>query len=85
MVSVFNINNGSKIPILLKIQIFGRYIKVRESLYTTNLCIIWVNIILNHIDIRAILPRYQGYCMVLPSSQNDSVFLTLARLRPLDH
>jgi hypothetical protein len=42
--------------------IFGGYVKVRESLYTRG--VIWVNTILNPIDTRAILPRYEGPCMV---------------------
>ena len=35
--------------------VFGGYMKVRKSLYT--LVIIWVDIILNHIDIKKTLPR----------------------------
>ena len=44
-----------------QILIFNGYLKVRESLYTQ--VIIWVNIILNHIDTRLILPIYEGSCM----------------------
>ena len=41
---------------------FGKYVKVRESLHTrVN---IWVNTILSHIDTRAILLRNEGYGMV---------------------
>lgn len=69
MVSLININNGIKgitcgyqnfktNPILL----FGGYFEVRESLYTH--IILWVHSILNHIDTRAILPRYEGSRMV---------------------
>jgi hypothetical protein len=35
---------------------------VRESMSTG--VIIWVNTILNHIDIKAVLPRYEDSCMV---------------------
>ena len=35
---------------------------MRDSLYTR--VIFWVNTILNHIDTRAILPRYEGSCLV---------------------
>ena len=38
------------------------YIKVRESLYTR--VIIWVNIVLNHIETIVILPRHKDSCMV---------------------
>ena len=41
---------------------FGGCVKVRESLFTQN--IIWVDTILNHIDIGAILSKYAGFCMV---------------------
>ena len=37
---------------------FGGYVKVRESLYTQ--VITWVNTILNHIDIREILAKYES-------------------------
>lgn len=36
--------------------------KVRESLFTQ--VIILVNTILNHIDTKAILPTYEGSCMI---------------------
>ena len=42
---------------------FGGYPKVEESYYSR--VVIWVNIMLNHIDTRAILPRYEGSCMVI--------------------
>jgi len=45
-----------------QILIFGAYVEVRESLYTH--VILWVYSILNHMDTRAILPRYEGSCMV---------------------
>ena len=35
---------------------------MRESMSTR--VIIWVNTILNHIDIKAVLPRYEDTCMV---------------------
>ena len=41
---------------------YGGYVKARESLYIQ--VIIWVNTILNHIDTKAILPSYEGLCMV---------------------
>ena len=69
MVSIININNGIKEPThgyqncnTSQILIFGGYVKVRESLYTR--VIIWVNTILNHIDTREFLPRYEGSCNV---------------------
>ena len=45
--------------------VFGGYVKVRGSLYTQ--VIIWMNTILNHIDTRANLPKYEGSCMVYRS------------------
>lgn len=42
--------------------IFGGYFKVGKSLCPW--VITWVNTILNHIDARATLPRYDGSCMV---------------------
>ena len=66
MASLININNGIKEPTCgyqncksCQILIFGGYIKVRESLYT--LIIIWFNTFVNHIDTRAILPRYEVF------------------------
>ena len=40
--------------------IFGGYLKVRESLHIR--VIIWVDIVLNHFDARAMFPRCQGSC-----------------------
>lgn len=56
--SIIIINKGIKEPThkyqkTSEILIFGRYVKV-ESLYTRF--IVWVNIILNHTGIWAILP-----------------------------
>ena len=69
MVSIININNGVKEPThgyqncnTNQILIFGGYVKVRESLYTQ--VIIWVNAILNYIDTRLTLPRYESSCMI---------------------
>ena len=45
-----------------RILIYGGYVKVRESLSTR--VITCVDTILNHIDPRAILSRYEGLCMV---------------------
>jgi len=45
-----------------QLLIFGGYVKARESLYTR--VIIWVDTILYHMDTRAILPRYEGSCVV---------------------
>ena len=42
--------------------ILGGYVKVRDSLYTR--VIICVNTIVNHIDTRVVLPRYESSCMV---------------------
>ena len=41
---------------------YDEYVKVRESLSIR--IIIWVDTILNHIDTRMILPRYEDSCMV---------------------
>ena len=69
MESLINIDNGIQEPThgyqncnTSQILIFGGYFKVRQSLYTR--VIICINTILNHIDIRVILPRYDGSCMV---------------------
>ena len=44
-------------------MIFDIFVKMRESLY--NWTIIWINIILNHIDTRTFLPsRYEDSCIV---------------------
>ena len=42
--------------------ICGGCFKVGESFYTQ--VIVWVNTILNHIDTRTILTKYEGSCMV---------------------
>ena len=42
--------------------IFGGYLKVRKSLFTQ--VIIWVNIILDHIHPRTLLPMYEGSCTI---------------------
>ena len=64
VLSKTNINNGIKeltrgyqFCDTSQILIFGGYVKGRESLHT--LVIIWVNTIVNHIDTRATLPRYE--------------------------
>ena len=64
VVSIMNINNGIKELTCgyqncntSQVLIFGGYVKGRESLST--LVIIWVNTIVNHIDIRATLTRYE--------------------------
>ena len=57
MVSIMNINNGIKESLIC-----GGYVKVRESVYIQ--ITIWVRTILNHIEISAILPKYEGSCMV---------------------
>jgi hypothetical protein len=69
MVSVFKIISGITEPNreyqncnTSEVFIFGGYVKVREALYTQ--VIIWGNSILNHIGTRAILPGYEGSCMV---------------------
>ena len=69
MVSIINFNHGIKEPThgyqnsnTSQILIFGEYVKVRESLYTQ--VIIWVDNIMNHIDTRVILPRYEGLYIV---------------------
>ena len=69
MVSMININNGIKEHIRgyrncnpNQILIYGGYVKMREPLYTRDL--VWVYTILNHIDIRMILPRYKSFCMI---------------------
>ena len=69
MVSVINSNNRIKEPThgyqnchTSQLLIFVGYVKARESLYTR--VIIWVDTILYHINTRAILPRYEGSCML---------------------
>ena len=69
MVPMIFINNGIKESThgyqncnTNQIMIFGGYLKVTESLSTQ--VIIWVNTILNHIDIRAILPTHEGSCII---------------------
>lgn len=64
-VSIIKINNGIKEPIhgyqictTSQMSIFGGDVKIRESLYTR--VIIWLNIILNQIDTKEILPTYEG-------------------------
>jgi hypothetical protein len=46
----------------IQILIFGRFVTVKASFYTR--VIIWVNIIVNHINISTILPIYEGPCML---------------------
>ena len=41
----------------------SEYVKVIESFYTR--VVIWVDTILNHIDTRTLLSRYEGSCMVV--------------------
>jgi hypothetical protein len=75
MVQIINIiYNGIKEPTCgyqnynyNKILIVVVYIKVRESLCTR--AIISINTILKHVDIREILPRYEGYLHVLSRIQ----------------
>ena len=69
MVSLIDINNDIKnIPVGIKIVTLVTYwygigtLKVRESLYTS--IIIWVNDILNHIEIRIISPKYKDLYML---------------------
>ena len=50
---------------ITQILLIGGYVKVTKSLYTR--AIIWVDTTLNHIDTKAILPRYVGSCTVLKS------------------
>ena len=61
MVSTISINKGMKFVISNQRLIFGGYVKVRESLYTS--IAIRPNTILNHIDIRVILSRCKDSCM----------------------
>ena len=51
-----------KIRMPLKYSMYVGYVKVREYFYTWNN--IWVTAILDHIDTRVVLPRYEGFCMV---------------------
>jgi len=53
---------GIKIAIQSNIDIWCGYVKIGEYLY--SLVVIWVNTILNHIDARSVLLRYEGFCMV---------------------
>ena len=79
-VTIINISNGIKEPIyayqdcnISQILIFGGYVKVGESLYI--LVVIWVNIILNHIDTRAILPRHKDFSMVSRLKWYQDIFI----------
>ena len=66
MVSIINITNGNKnLPVGIKIIIPTKYgyLEEGDSLYTTQ-AIIWMITILNLIDIKAALRRYEGNCMV---------------------
>ena len=72
MVSILNISNGIKEPTCgsqncnaTQILIFGGYVKMSESLYTR--VIIWVITILYHTEIRVVLCRYEGSCIVYRS------------------
>lgn len=63
------INNGIKEPTYEdknhntnQILIFGRYLKVKESLYTH--VIVWVNIVPNNIKNITLLHRSECSCMV---------------------
>ena len=57
-----NLPMGLKNYSTSQILISGGHVKGIESLYTQ--VIIWVNSILNHIDSKAVLPRYEGSCMM---------------------
>ena len=50
-----------------QILIFDEYVKVKVREYSNTQVIIWVNTILNHIDIRASLFRWKGSYMVYRS------------------
>ena len=65
IIVIKNLPVGIKIEIPVNYGYFVGLSKVREPLY--NQVIVWVNTILNHIDARAILPRYEGFCMVYRS------------------
>jgi hypothetical protein len=43
-------------------MVFGGFVKVRKSLYTQ--IIKWIKTILNHIDTRVILLKYESSCLV---------------------
>ena len=69
MVSIINTNNGIKEPtsgyqncLTIQMLIFGGHLKMRESFYAR--VITWVNTILNLIDARVVLSRYEDSCMV---------------------
>ena len=69
MISIINLKNDIKETTCghqnchtSQILIFGGYVKAREPLFTQ--IIIRVNAILNHIDTRVFLPRYEGSCMI---------------------
>ena len=77
MVWIINSNHGTKEPTCgyqdcstSQILIFGGYVKVRKYLYTE--VIKWVNTILNLIDTRVILRKYEDTCMVYrPNAINN--------------
>lgn len=60
---------GIKIVVLVKYRYLVGMSKVRESLYIGF--IIWVNIILTHIDTTAILPRYEGFLQMVSKQKHN--------------
>jgi len=69
MALIININNGRSnnlamgITLLCQlIMLFGGYVKVRDRLFFQ--VIKCINTILNHINTKQLLPRYEGSCVV---------------------
>ena len=81
MASITNISNGIKEHACnyqncnsSQLLIFGRYVKVRESLYVQ--VVIWIDTMsLNHINTRVILPRYESSSMIYrPKLYGNTVY-----------
>ena len=62
MVSISTFNGVGIIIMMPVIYLqFGGYLKWRESWYSK---VNWDNVILNYIDFRTTLPRYEGSCII---------------------
>ena len=86
--SVVTINHDIKAPNrgyqdwnTSQILTFGGYVKVRKSFYAR--VVIWVDVILVHIDIRAISSRYKDSCMVykLAKFMNMTLIKTIHNIK----
>lgn len=74
MISLINTNYGIieftceyQIRSTNQILIFGGYVEVKVSVYPQVFS--WINTILDYIDTRIILSRYEGFCMICRPKQ----------------